>query len=80
MTSDKNNQLHHPFQEALFKAAKVGNVKLMRELIKAGANPFAPDEEERNAISYALAANLEDTVKLLEALFPVSWQIGKDET
>lgn len=80
MTSDKTTQLHHPFQEALFKAAKVGNVKLMRELIKAGANPFASDKEERNAISYALASNLAETVKLLETLFPVVPEIGNDDT
>lgn len=65
------------YQSALIKAAKVGNVKFMRELIKLGANPFLPDENERNAISYALASNLEETVKLAEELFPVVTELEK---
>lgn len=73
---NSTNQLQGPFQEALLKAAKVGNIKLMRELIKAGASLFTPDEEERNALSYALAANPEETIKLLEELFPVTSEIA----
>lgn len=52
----------------------------MRELVKAGPNLFMPDENERNALSYALAANPEETIKLLEELFPVVSEIGKEET
>lgn len=76
MDSNKTTQQHNPFQEALFKAAKVGNIKLMRELIKASASPFVLDEEERNAISYALAANPEETIELLAELFPVTSELG----
>ncbi len=54
-------------QYALFQAAKVGNVKLMREFIVAGADPFAWDENNRNAIFYARKQNkIEADVLLLE--------------
>lgn len=45
---------HDPLQQALFKAAKVGNIYLMKEFIATGANPFKLDEEEHDAIFYAL--------------------------
>ena len=38
-----------PLQFALFKAAKIGNIKLMREFIEAGADPFLLDTENCNA-------------------------------
>lgn len=51
-----NNQL----QYALFQAAKVGNIKLMREFIAADGDPFALDKENNNAIFYA---KIQDPVK-----------------
>lgn len=55
-------------QKALFQAAKVGHIKLMREFIAAGANPFELDEKEHNAIFYADLADPENTAALLLAL------------
>lgn len=43
----------NPLQQALFKAAKVGHIVLMREFVEAGADPLAPDEDNRCAIQYA---------------------------
>ena len=40
-------------QFALFKAAKVGHIKLMREFIEFGADPFASDENNHDAFFYA---------------------------
>lgn len=54
MTIHSNEQ---PLQKALFQAAKIGNINLIRDFIKAGADPFIHDEAGRNAISYAIAAN-----------------------
>jgi len=55
-------------QEALFKAAKVGHIKLMRELIEAGANPFALNEDDHNAFFYAEQQACEETAALLREL------------
>lgn len=49
-----------PLQFALFKAAKIGNIKLMREFIEAGADPFLLDIENCNAITYAMKSNVLD--------------------
>lgn len=67
-----------PIQDAIIKAAKAGNIKFMRELIKAGANPFLADENERNAISYALASNIDEAVALAAELFPVVTELPKE--
>ena len=56
-------------QEALFQAAKAGSFHLIREFIKAGANPFLHDQEDRNAISYAIAADPVEASVLLAELF-----------
>jgi ankyrin repeat protein len=50
-----------PLQQALFQAAKVGHIQLMRELIIAGANFFAIDEENHTVLSYAYQADPEGT-------------------
>lgn len=63
-----NNHLNRPLQHALFKAAKVGNLNLMRELIEAGADPFASDENGITIISYAYIAAPEATKTLLQEL------------
>jgi ankyrin repeat protein len=52
----------------LFKAAKVGNIKLMRELIIAGANFFDIDEENYTVLSYAYKADPEGTIALITSL------------
>jgi len=54
-------------QKALFKAAKVGHIKLMRELIEIGANPFALDEDNHNSFFYAQLQAPEETAELLKA-------------
>ena len=56
-------------QLALFKAAKVGHIKLMQEFIKHGANPCLPDIKGYNAISYVVAANPTEALTWLEAVF-----------
>lgn len=66
------HKTHSLIQIAMFQAAKSGNIKLVRELIKAGANLFEQDITERNALSYAMAANLGDTVKLVAELYPIT--------
>lgn len=58
----------NPLQYALFQAAKVGNFNLMRELIKAGANPFSIDESGRSALSYAVVQDREATAALFSEL------------
>jgi ankyrin repeat protein len=67
-----------PLQEALFKAAKVGNIKLMRELIIAGANFFAIDEENHTVLSYAYSADPEGTIALITnlKLDQAKWRLG----
>ena len=40
-------------QHVLIQAAKAGNIQLMRELIKFGANPFALDEKNYHSLYYA---------------------------
>lgn len=79
MNSDKADQPYNPYQEALFKAAKVGNIKLVREFMQAGGNLFMPDDGGRNALSYAFAANCEETTKLLEELFPVTLETEEEK-
>ncbi len=63
-----NHSNQEQLQYALFQAAKVGHIKLMRELIFVGANPFKPDEQNRSAIVYAHMANPEELVGLLKEL------------
>ena len=55
----------NPLQQALFKAAKAGNIALMRELIDAGANPYAHDELQRSALSYLMEQNFDALKDLL---------------
>jgi ankyrin repeat protein len=57
-----------PLQQALFQAAKVGHIDLMRELIIAGANFFDIDEENHTVLSYTYKANPEGTLALLTNL------------
>jgi hypothetical protein len=57
-----------PLQFALFKAAKIGSIKLMREFIEAGADPFLLDTENCNAITYAMKSNTLDQNSLLMEL------------
>lgn len=57
-----------PLQFALFKAAKIGNIKLMREFIEAGADPFLLDTENCNAITYVMKSNVLDQNSLLMEL------------
>lgn len=52
-------------QKALFKAAKVGHISLMLELIKVGADPFTPDDTNHSAINYAQMQDPEGTADLL---------------
>jgi len=54
-----------PLQFALFKTAKIANIKLMREFIEAGADPFLLDTENCNAITYAMKSNTLDQNSLL---------------
>jgi ankyrin repeat protein len=74
--SIKSNQ--DPLQEALFKAAKVGHIQLMRELIIAGANFFAIDEENHTVLSYAYKSDPEGTIALITSLKldPTKWRLG----
>jgi ankyrin repeat protein len=67
-----------PLQEALFKAAKVGHIQLMRELIIAGANFFAIDEENHTVLSYAYSADPEGTIALITSLKldQTKWRLG----
>lgn len=57
LTLGRNQMTTHPtqspLQQALFKAAKVGHIRLMKEFAEAGADPFALDEYNRCAIQYA---------------------------
>lgn len=55
-------------QKALFQAAKVGHIKLMRELIEEGASPFALDEDNHNAFFYAQLQDAASAAELLEEL------------
>jgi len=61
-----------PLQFALFKAAKIGNIKLMREFIEAGADPFLLDIENCNAITYAMKSNVLDQNSLLMELTEIA--------
>ncbi len=54
--------------DALFKAAKVGNIKLMWDFLAKGADPFALDEKGHDAIFYANLQDSENTAALLLAL------------
>lgn len=62
MTVDFKQNL---LQKALFQAAKVGHINLMREFITAGADPFEPDERKHDAIFYAGLEDPENTAALL---------------
>jgi ankyrin repeat protein len=62
------NNYENPLQQALFKAAKVGHIKLMKELIQAGADPYARDEINSNALDYAYRQNPEELKEFLEWL------------
>jgi ankyrin repeat protein len=68
-----------PLQQALFKAAKVGHIKLMRELIIAGADPFISDEKGHSAISYATKSDPIKTGSLLLELSDTFKKGGEDE-
>lgn len=57
-----------PLQQALFKAAKVGHISLMREFVEAGADPFALDEKNRSVIQYAIESDPADPATLLMQL------------
>jgi anti-sigma regulatory factor (Ser/Thr protein kinase) len=50
----------------------------MRELIIAGANFFAIDEENRTVLSYAYQADPEGTISLLTnlKLDQIKWRLG----
>ena len=61
-----------PLQFALFKAAKIGNIKLMREFIETGADPFLLDTENCNAITYAMKNNKLDQNSLLMELTEIA--------
>ncbi|NDA90329.1 MAG: hypothetical protein EBY20_05425 [Alphaproteobacteria bacterium] len=61
-----------PLQFALFKAAKIGNIKLMREFIETGADPFLLDTENCNAITYAMNSNALDQNSLLMELTEIA--------
>jgi ankyrin repeat protein len=67
-----------PLQKALFKAAKVGHIQLMRELIIAGASFFAIDEENHTVLSYAYQADPEGTIALITSLKldQAKWRLG----
>ena len=39
-------------QKMLFDAAKDGDINLMKECLKVGADPYIPDEHGHNAIFY----------------------------
>jgi ankyrin repeat protein len=67
-----------PLQRALFQAAKVGHIQLMRELIAAGANFFDIDEKGHTVLSYAYKADSEGTVDLITSLKldPTKWRLG----
>jgi ankyrin repeat protein len=60
--------LDQRLQKALLQAAKVGHIKLMRELINTGANPFICDDDGRNAISYAMQHDPDSTFALVSEL------------
>lgn len=66
MTIHKSTQ--DPLQQALFKAAKVGHIELMREFIEAGADPFALDENNRSAIQYAIDSDSSHPTNFLKEL------------
>ena len=61
-----------PLQFALFKAAKIANIKLMQEFIEAGADPFLLDTENCNAITYAMKSNTLDQNSLLMELTEIA--------
>ena len=58
------NQL---LQLALLKAAKVGHLKLMQELIQLGADPCQSDIEGNNAIIYFAQANPKEMITWFSA-------------
>ena len=60
--------INSKLQNALFKAAKVGEIDLMRELIKVGADPFDVDKNNHNVFFYAMRENPEEAAVLLEEL------------
>lgn len=60
--------IQDPLQQALVKAAKVGNIGLMREFVEIGADPFALDERNRCAIQYAIVSDQLDVATLFTQL------------
>ena len=60
MKFHQTNHQEDPLQQALLKVSKVGNFTLMQEFIACGADPFAPDSQNHNAIFYA---KLQDPIK-----------------
>ena len=75
MTIQSNQDL---LQQALFQAAKVGHIQLMRELIIAGADPFMPDAAGHSAISYATKSDPIKTGSLLLELADAFKKGGND--
>ena len=51
-----------PIQLALVKAAKVGHLKLMQELISLGADPYQTDDQGKNAVTYYLETHPQEVV------------------
>jgi hypothetical protein len=69
MNYDNNlNNNYNQLQFSLLKAARIGNINLMLDFIILGADPFAPDEEKINAVTYAMKAEPEKIKILLSGL------------
>jgi ankyrin repeat protein len=73
----QQTNLSSPIQRALFQAAKIGNINLVREFIALGANPFLPDADDRNALSYAIAANPEEASSLIMEMNKANDEAGE---
>ena len=65
---NKEYKFQDPLQTALFKAAKIGHINLMKEFIEVGADPFAPDNSGRSAIFYAMDREITTIADLLSQL------------
>ena len=72
MTTNQNNQDQKTsqdlLQKALFQAAKIGNIELMNEFIRTGANPFLRDASNRSALMYAMRSDTLNRATLLMEL------------
>jgi hypothetical protein len=55
-------------QRALLQTAKAGNLQLMAELIAYGADVFAPDENNKCALTYIAKSTLHETCTVLQEL------------